>query len=288
MLSRDQLTTFEQDGFLVVRQRLDDDVLQPVRRVIAHFVDEKIRAYHAAGQIQNPHMEAPFEKRWAIVCRENGLQTGTEAIVNWGRRDLLDPAVYDLYTFGPLTDVVASLLGPELKANGDYWVRPKIPADPSTTVAWHQDSFYFGGSTAPKFRVLTVWVPLVDVDEQNGCLRVVRGSHRHGAIAWRKNKQGQREPIEDVTRYGTPVGVPMLVGDVLIFNNLTLHASGDNTTDQVRWSIELRYMPADQSFAWHDLGDAFDVQFPGFVARSAAPKRVTSWPQWRDRWTAIR
>lgn len=281
MLSPDQVATFEEDGFLVVRQLLDDAILQPVRQVAERVTNKKIRSYQAGGKIQNAHPEAPFETRWAIVCRENEL-TGTQF---WGQRDLLDQAFYNLHTYRPLTDVVASLLGPDLRAHGDFWVRPKIH-DPATTLAWHQDSFYYGGSTSPTFRVFTVWMPLVDVDEGNGCLRLVRGSHRHGAIRWHPNELGQLEPVEAVTGYGTPVTVPMQVGDVLIISNLTLHASGENTTGRVRWSTEVRYTPADQSFGWHGRGNAFDAQYPTYIARSTDSRRLTTWSEWRDRWTA--
>jgi len=125
------------------------------------------------------------------------------------------------------------------------------------------------------------------VNEENGCLRLIPGSHRFGDIPQRTNEHDQQEPEEDVTCYGTPRSEPMRVGDVLVFTNLTLHASGENgVEDHVRWSIDLRYMPSDQSFEWHVLGDEFNINFPCFVACSAEPERVTSWEQWRDRWAA--
>ena len=59
---------------------------------------------------------------------------------------------------------------------------------------------------------------------------------------------------------------------------------GSKTTDsEVRWSIDVRYMPTGQSYAWHSCGDEFDRIYPGFVVRSADPERVTSWEEWRNR-----
>ena len=285
MLTRTQRDTFAADGYLVLRQLCDEAVLEPVRQLIARYVDGQIRAMHQRSQIRSLYAEAPFAERWALAVRDYNRDPENPPLArNWGQRSLLDRAVYQLLTYPPLTDLAADLLGPELTANGDYWVRPKIPNDPSTTFAWHQDSFYYGGEVRSELRILSVWIPLVDADEENGCLSFVPGSHCHGAIPWRDTGDGQREPIADVTRYGPARPEPVQVGDAIAFDNRTLHASGHNTTDsEVRWSIDVRYMPTGQSYAWHSSGDEFDRIYPGFVARSADPERVTSWEEWRDR-----
>jgi phytanoyl-CoA hydroxylase len=294
MLNQEELDRYDQDGYLILRNVLDWASIEPLRQSIADFVDEKILELHVAGKIGDTHPEAHFEKRWAIVCHENSLQKGEDRVAQWGGSNgLINETIYNLIVDLHLTDIIATILGPEIYANGDYWIRPKTPGDPFTTRAWHQDSnYYIGkgdsdtveGMTAPSGKILSAWVPLVDVDETNGCLKLVRGSHRFGTIAARRNVLKHWVPIGDVTRYGTVSSEPMQVGDVLIFNNLTLHASGNNDSDHVRWNIDLRYTPAGQSFDWHKLGDDFDRNFPGFVARSEDPAQVTSWEQWQDKW----
>ena len=62
-----------------------------------------------------------------------------------------------------------------------------------------------------------------------------------------------------------------------------MKTSFENTTDIVRWSIDLRYMPTGQSYAWHAEGDNFDQVYPGFIARGVDPDQVTSWEGWRNR-----
>ena len=281
----DQAQTFANDGYLVVRQLIAAAVLEPVRQLIARHADQQINAMHAAGEIADLYTDAPFAERWALAARDyNQVPDRPPLSRNWGQRDLFDRAVYDLLTHPPLLDLAAGLLGPELTANGDYWIRPKIPNDPSTTFAYHQDSFYYGGEVWPELRVLSVWLPLVDADEQNGCLSFVPGSHRHGAIPHRDTGTGQREPVDDITTYGQPRPEPVAVGDLIAFDNRTLHASGHNTTEsEVRWSIDLRYMPTGQSYAWHAEGDNFDQVYPGFIARGVDPDQVTNWEGWRNR-----
>ena len=278
MLADDDISRLKEDGLLVLHQLLDVESLESVRQSVADFADGQIKELVAARAVGDPHEEAPFETRWAIVSSENDLQNGEHWVRQWGARNgLFSESIYNLAIDSRLTDVIASIIGPELMVRGDYWVRPKIPSDPRTTLPWHQDSHYYGSSTGVNFGVLTVWIPLIDVDDHNGCLKLVRGSNRYASIEARRNDRGQMEPIEDVSKFGTVVSVPMKVGDVLIFTNLTLHASGNNASDQVRWSMDLRYAP-------FDLSTDLDTAHPGCVIRSDDPTKVMSFAQWQEKW----
>ena len=65
------------------------------------------------------------------------------------------------------------------------------------------------------------------------------------------------------------VALEMNPGDVLFLTKLTMHASLPNLSQDIRWSVDLRYQPIGEPTGrpW----------FPGFVARSrAAPERVLS------------
>ncbi len=295
MLNQEEMDRYDRDGYLVLRNVLDRAVLEPLRQSINDFVEEQIMELHAVGKISDPHSDAPFETRWAIVCRENSLQEGENSVQQWGAGSgLLNETIYSLLVERRLTDIIASILGPEVWAHGDYWIRPKVPTDPITTLAWHQDSNYYlgkgdsddyeGDITATQGKVLTAWVPFVDVNEHNGCLKLVRGSHRHGSVAARRNALKQWTPIKNITEYGTVASEAMKVGDILIFNNLTLHASGNNDSGHIRWNIDLRYSTTGQAVDWHKLGDELDARFPGFVARSDDPAKVMGWEQWQDKW----
>ena len=286
LLTGTQRDRFARDGYLVARQLLDDGVLQPVRAITARYVETLAQEFHAAGLISDRHEQAQFEQRWALLADQYLQAPDHEPLPHlWGGRHLIDRTIYELYTDPRLTGLAASLLGPELTANGDFWVRPMIPDDTNTMLTWHQDSFYYGGTTASQLQILSVWIPLVDVHERNGCLKLIPGSHQFGPIQSRKNEDGRLEPAEDIHQFGTPTDEPMQAGDVLAFHNLTLHSSGIHSVPrQVRWSIDLRYMRADEGFDWHIFGDGFDRRYPTFTAHSADPQKVMSWEQWRAKW----
>lgn len=83
---------------------------------------------------------------------------------------------------------------------------------------------------------ITAWVPLVDVTPELGPLEVIPNSHLLGA---------QPHKLEGVPvlekEYEGWVSLPMKAGDVLFFNTLLIHRSGENVTDQIRLSAAGRY-----------------------------------------------
>ena len=52
----------------------------------------------------------------------------------------------------------------------------------------------------------------------------------------------------------------------------------------MRWSIDLRYQPSDLGFGWQNLRDDFETRFPCFIVASRDAAKVTSWPEWRQKW----
>jgi hypothetical protein len=69
-----------------------------------------------------------------------------------------------------------------------------------------------------------------------------------------------------------------------VFDKFTFHRSLPNITNEIRWNVDLRYSPADQSFAWSSLGDEIDVKYPSFIIKSwSDPSRAMSWEQYHEK-----
>ena len=145
-----------------------------------------------------------------------------------------------------LLDLAESLLGPEIIASSVYRLRPKVPGFAHGVVPWHQDSGYFEPYCDEEL-VLTMWIPLVEATPERGCLRVMRRAHTNGVVPHRRATDGTgyleipkpHLPLSDV------VTVPVSLGGVLLLTNRTPHCSGDNVTDVIRWSVDIRYQSAD-------------------------------------------
>ena len=269
-LARDRIEEYERDGFLVVRGLLQDRELEPLRRVITAQVDREARQKQAAGAIDDLHENAPFERRLYEVYQGIKRNSG-----NWNQ-EVFSRELYDFGTNPAILDLVESILGPEIQFNGDYWVRSKLPHESLTTYPWHQDSGYYGAATE-KHHILSLWIPLVDVNEVNGCMQMMPGSHRWGLLPAMDDGDGHLQPREEIEKRGQCVAATMEVGDVLAFHNLTFHRSTMNRSDSIRWSIDLRYSAIGVPLDW-----LFKNCINGFVARSRSnPGQVDSWEDWR-------
>lgn len=159
--------------------------------------------------------------------------------------NLCGPAFFELIRNPKLLDIAASFCGPELIASSVYRLRPKIPNHAYGAVPWHQDSGYME-AYCDKALVLTVWLPLVDATKENGCLWVIPGVHKKGQVARHARREGKPYlviPDADLPA-PQPVCVPVKKYGALFLHNLTPHASFDNATELVRWSMDLRYQSA--------------------------------------------
>ena len=76
-----------------------------------------------------------------------------------------------------------------------------------------------------------------------------------------------------------PITVEMEPGDVLCFNQFVPHRALPNTSDAVRWSLDVRYEPTDRAT---ETGKK-----QGFRARSRDPRNVVIYQQWLQQWEGI-
>jgi phytanoyl-CoA hydroxylase len=92
----------------------------------------------------------------------------------------------------------------------------------------HQDNYYFN-LTPP--HVVTIWLALDVVDDENGCLRYVAGSHRHGFRPHARSKVlGFSQGITD---YGpdderAERKIHLQPGDVVAHHGMTIHRAEPN------------------------------------------------------------
>ena len=281
LLYTQQRQAFEAQGYLLVRQVLDAQVFDPLRSVAMSAINQYAKSLYDQGQISDLHKNLSFYKRLTKISRQS--QTGPLLHWNWNKQ-VFGQEVYQLITHSTILDIVASLLGPEITANGDYWLRFKMPTGDDSVFPWHQDSIYYNGNANPdqsvilseRSQILTVWIPMVDVDEKNGCLQIIPGSHKRGLRSARRDENGRQVPIEDVETWADVKNIKMKVGDVCVFGNLTFHRSLANISDEIRWSIDLRYSPTGSPLEW------LHRKWPGFIARSQRrPESVENWKMWQ-------
>ena len=122
---------------------------------------------------------------------------------------------------------------------------PKLPHD-DAVCHWHQDDAYYSEISQSRTR-MSVWVPLHDSDEENGCLWVVPGSHAWGLQPWEQKESGYCTKgliaPEDFD-FSRAVSVPARAGDVVLFSALLWHSSQGNRSDRLRRAFIVSYQEA--------------------------------------------
>lgn len=111
---------------------------------------------------------------------------------------------------------------------------------------WHQDSPYWVHACGHVDRLPNVMLALDDADENNGCFRVVRGSHRHGLLPGRKD-DGVLGPLFTDPKHvdlAAQVAAAMPAGSLFFFSPHTVHGSEPNRSDRQRRALVLTYQPA--------------------------------------------
>ena len=273
-LSPAQVGQYDEQGFLLLPDLLDESDLAPARYAMMTKVDQVANELMKAELIKDPLTAEPFETRLARLFE--GLSP--EHFVTFTGQSWRDrlPGYFELMSNPKILDVTESLIGPEIFANPVYNVRPKVPRVAAGEVPWHQDKSYWPGSRSNP--VLTVWIALVDATIENGCLRVIPQT-QHEAVGGfhfeTYSGTAYRElDDEDVSHLkGKARSVAVQNGTAILFNDRFIHSSGPNTSTHVRWSVDLRYQPADQ--------DPMPQYGIGFLARSRAhPERVAMLDDW--------
>jgi hypothetical protein len=143
-----------------------------------------------------------------------------------------------------ILDAVQDLIGPDILVYHSTLFLKE--ANTPAYVRWHQDSTYF--YLQPHLHV-TAWVALSDASVQAGCMRVLPGSHRWGAL----EHDDKPEPMNMIRRgqgisdrfdQETGTMMPVSAGQMSLHHTDLVHASGANDSADRRIGYAISYIPA--------------------------------------------
>ncbi|HET6940620.1 MAG TPA: phytanoyl-CoA dioxygenase family protein [Sphingomicrobium sp.] len=155
---------------------------------------------------------------------------------------------------------------------------------------WHQDWWGWDSAVSylPAAQQLFVMIYLTDTHSQNGCLRVIPGSHRsdhelhHLDAAHSEGMQGYKDPSNPAyADHPEQLAVPVRAGDVLIGDARLIHGAFANRTNEERPLLTLWFMPH-----WEAMPACMRaLAYKGFmrgddIASSVAqPQTFLDWPE---------
>lgn len=148
-----------------------------------------------------------------------------------------------------LLDALEPILGPNIEFLSDKVVFKSATTDFGSP--WHQDWPYWEGA-----HKVSVWIALDPATPENGCLKMLPGSHKQLAI--HDGSAPQSEGFDhrlrpDAVDESRAVILPCAPGDAVLFHDLTLHASFPNTSGRDRWSVISTFRSAsepDLDYTW--------------------------------------
>jgi len=171
MLNEQQLRDFHENGFVRGNKVLSNDQVEELRAEMVRVIDE--HGENARADVKSP---APL----LIANLKQSAEHPVWQIVNiWEASKAFEE--YTVHNTS-VTQQVVEILKQEAGARQIRLFHDQIiykPAESGGVNMWHQDSPLWPVLT-PQDVQLSAWIALDDVDEDNGCMSMVPGSHRWG------------------------------------------------------------------------------------------------------------
>jgi len=145
-----------------------------------------------------------------------------------------------------VNSVIQKILGTRMKevftSDYNFFFGSFTVKEASKDSEWnlHQDWTFIDEQ---KHHSLGVWVPLCDVNQENGCLSVVKRSHRFLSNVRGTNTFSEYANISSFIKEDYLTHIPMKAGEAVLFLNSMLHYSGPNLTDERRISVNCLMFP---------------------------------------------
>ncbi len=234
MLTQTQIDDFWRDGVLTVENAVTPTQLAALNEEIAGWIEES-RAH------SEPFGPPTLDDRPRFdMGTEHTAESPALRRVN-NPSDISD-AYMDVMRNAGTVDMVNDLIGPNLKFH-HCKINLKLPGS-DTTVAYHQD-FLFTPHTNDD--VVTTLLMLDDVTEENGCLRVVPGSHRGPLISLFRDGvfTGAVSPAEEARLLSESIPITGEAGSVCLMHTRLAHGSAPNGSDRSRNLYICVYSAAD-------------------------------------------
>jgi len=213
MLSFEQVQAFERDGFVLVNNVLSAEEI----RVVLDAVEKGDRPRNNARNMPDAEGRSSKLSLWTELGNDVfGAISASPRIVQRARLLLRE----DLY----------------------HWHSKVMLKEPRVGGAWewHQDYGYWYSNGCLLPDMASALVAVDRATKENGCLQLLKGSHRMGRVEHgRFGEQTGADPerVNEAMKRFELVYFEAEPGDALFFHGNALHSSAPNTSPNPRWSL---------------------------------------------------
>ena len=216
-ITKEQVDQFEKDGFVILRNVISQEMIEKIQGECEWFIKEKDAEMDAKGvEVDEINHKG---KRYFIAMRNKDSQPMQELL------------------YGPeMEDITRNILGDNVYLFLEQYVVKA--ADKGMKFSWHQDSGYVTQKHEP---YLSCWMPLDDVNEENGTVYLL--SYDEAGTRTRIDHVLEKGTNDQIGYFGENPGVPAILnkGDIALFSSVCFHRSGSNNTNKSRRVLLMQY-----------------------------------------------
>lgn len=180
------------------------------------------------------YREAYFDLERRLGGKPKAVQlTHTHLCFDWS---------YELCKHPRVLDAVEGVLGPDILVWATS-IFPKKARDPGY-ISFHQDATYWGLDSS---QVTTAWIALTESTPENGCMRVVPGSHKEKVYPHREtwaagNMLSRGQEVEVKVDESKAVDIVLRPGEMSLHHVNIIHGSNANPSDKPRIGFTVRFL----------------------------------------------
>jgi ectoine hydroxylase-related dioxygenase (phytanoyl-CoA dioxygenase family) len=246
-LTAEQINFFHENGFLWMPQLSTPEELAMMREAYDRIFNQK------AGRESGDQFDL-------AGTDEEDKEAALPQILN---PEKYAPELWDTQARANALAIVRQLYGEEVAPGGSHAIFK--PAKHGAATPWHQDEAYWNPDYEP--RSVSVWMPLQDVDAENGCMQFIPGSHKIDIVEHQSINNDPRihglelaPSVQVLTQF--PVICPLEAGGATFHPGRTMHYTAPNNSDRPRRALIMMFgappkkrselgLPA-RSFPWNE------------------------------------
>jgi hypothetical protein len=257
-LSESERRQYQDEGFFARESVFDGAELERFRAAAERVVGTATKASMAIVQSEAPSSPQAAENDVDYRIDGNRYVEAAEATVQFEHRSgsetirviepfhHLDSVFDDLVEDPRIVTPICGVLSSDRVALWTDKLNLKRPREGSG-FRWHQDSPYWGHACGHCDQLPNVMITLDDADRENGCFRLIPGSHRKGFLPGLNDGTRLGPLFTDPASFDEEVQwlAEVPAGSLVVFDSHTVHGSQPNHSDRSRRAIVLTYQPPD-------------------------------------------
>ncbi len=239
MLDKVQQQLFQEQGYLAFTDVISPQEVSDARDALSELVQ---RVANDPTTVKKGPFWSPEGKRISVQFEKGYEPQGAdEADLELNVRKLMyyqeeHPHFGYLSNNHPkILGILSSILGEDALLYADQaMIKPALIG---TEKPWHQDNAYF--KVTPLSAICGVWIALEDATIENGCMHVLAGQHKRGALKHHHTHDCEILPDRIVPAQAVPVELP--AGGAMFFSGLLPHQTPPNKSPHRRRALQFHY-----------------------------------------------